>query len=52
MGVRTLVVFGPTNPAVYKPVGPDVTVFANGGEAFADKPSTAAQQEVLDVLMG
>jgi ADP-heptose:LPS heptosyltransferase len=52
MGVRTLVVFGPTNPAVYKPAGPAVTVFANGGEAFADKPSTALQQEVLDVLMG
>jgi ADP-heptose:LPS heptosyltransferase len=52
MGVRTLVVFGPTNPAVYKPVGPAVTVFANGGEAFAEKPSTTLQQEVLDVLMG
>ena len=52
MGVRTLVVFGPTNPAVYKPVGPAVTVFAQGGEAFTDKPSAALQQEVLDVLMG
>jgi heptosyltransferase-3 len=51
MGVRTLVVFGPTNPAVYKPVGPAVKVFANGGVAFADKPSTALQKEVLDVLM-
>ncbi len=52
MGVRTLVVFGPTNPAVYKPAGPAVTVFANGGEAFVGKPSTAVQQEILDVLMG
>jgi ADP-heptose:LPS heptosyltransferase len=52
MGVRTLVVFGPTNPAVYKPVGPAVTVFTNSEEAFADKPSTALQQEVLDVFMG
>ncbi len=52
MGVRTLVVFGPTNPAVYKPFGPAVTVFADDGEAFAGKPSAALQQEVLDVLMG
>jgi ADP-heptose:LPS heptosyltransferase len=51
MGVRTLVVFGPTNPAVYKPVGPAVTVFASGRTAFADKPSAALQQEVLEVLM-
>ena len=51
MGVRTLVVFGPTNPAVYKPIGPAVTVFASGRTAFADKPSAALQQKVLEVLM-
>jgi len=51
MGIRTVVVFGPTNPAVYKPIGPAVTVFAGGRKAFADKPSAALQQEVLDVLM-
>jgi ADP-heptose:LPS heptosyltransferase len=52
MGVRTLVVFGPTNPAVYEPVGPAVTVFTNSREAFVDKPSKALQQKVLDVFMG
>ena len=51
MGVRTLVVFGPTNPAVYKPIGPAVTVFAGSKTAFAEKPSAALQQEVLEVLM-
>jgi len=51
MGIRTVVVFGPTNPAVYKPIGPAVTVFAGGRKAFDDKPSAALQQEVLDVLM-
>jgi len=51
MGVRTVVVFGPTNPAVYKPIGPAVTVLASGRKAFADKPSAALQQEVLEVLM-
>ncbi|MHC4693785.1 MAG: glycosyltransferase family 9 protein [Planctomycetota bacterium] len=52
MGVRTLVVFGPTNPAVYEPVGPAVTVFEGRGEAFADKPSKSLQQKILDVFMG
>jgi hypothetical protein len=51
MGVRTVVVFGPTNPAVYKPVGPAVTVLMGGRTAFTDKPSAALQQEVLEVLM-
>jgi len=51
MGIRTLVVFGPTNPAVYKPVGPAVTVFAGDKTAFADKPSASLQQEIMDVLM-
>jgi len=51
MGVRTVVVFGPTNPAVYKPIGPAVTVFSGDRMAFTDKPSTVLQQEVLDVLM-
>jgi len=50
LGVRTLAVFGPTNPAVYKPIGPAVTVFASGTKAFAKKPSAKLQQQLLDVL--
>ena len=51
MGVRTVVIFGPTNPIVYKPIGPEVTVFSGDRTAFTDRPSAALQQEVLDVLM-
>jgi len=51
MGVRTVVVFGPTNPAVYKPIGPAVTVLAGGGTAFTDKPSPTLQKDVLEVLI-
>jgi ADP-heptose:LPS heptosyltransferase len=51
LGVRTLAVFGPTNPAVYKPTGPAVTVFANNTTTFAKKPSVRMQRELLDVLM-
>ena len=51
LGVRTLAVFGPTNPVVYKPTGPDVTVYANNTTAFAKKASVRLQRELLDVLM-
>lgn len=50
MGVRTLAVFGPTNPAVYKPVGPDVTVFSSSSSTFAQKPSTRLQRKLLALL--
>jgi len=51
LGIRTIAVFGPTNPAVYKPIGPNVTVFAVGSAAFTKKPSARLQQELLEVLM-
>jgi len=51
LGVRTLAVFGPTNPVVYKPIGPDVTVFADKTAIFAKKPSASLQSELLDVLI-
>ncbi len=49
-GIRTLAVFGPTDPAVYKPIGPDVIVFTNKTAQFANKPTAKMQQEVLKVL--
>jgi hypothetical protein len=51
MGIRTLAVFGPTNPAVYRPVGPAVEIFANAGAAFAKEPSATSQRELLTVLL-
>jgi ADP-heptose:LPS heptosyltransferase len=50
-GVRTLAVFGPTNPTVYKPIGPDVTVFTDKTAIFVKEPSASLQSELLDVLM-
>jgi ADP-heptose:LPS heptosyltransferase len=50
MGVNTAVIFGPTSPAVYKPVGPAVTVLADSPTAFTDKPSADLQRKLLDVL--
>jgi heptosyltransferase III len=56
LGVRTIAVFGPTNPAIYSPIGPAVTVLASsparqlaGGDTdFAKKPSVSLQQELLN----
>lgn len=52
LGLKTLVVFGPTQPAVYRPVGPAVTVFADNSADFAHRPSQTLQQEVMKVLLG
>lgn len=51
MGIRTLAVFGPTNPAVYRPIGPAVEIFANAGATFAKEPSATSQRELLTVLL-
>jgi len=50
LGIKTLAVFGPTNPAFYKPIGPAVTVFIDSEETFAEKPSPKLQRTLLDVL--
>jgi heptosyltransferase-3 len=56
LGVKTIAVFGPTDPAVYSPIGPAVTVLASsparqlaGGDTdFAKKPSAKLQKELLN----
>lgn len=50
MGIKTLCVFGPTDPAVYGPIGPDVAVFTRPAETFAKEPSEELQQELLEAL--
>lgn len=50
LGTKTVVVFGPTDPAVYKPVGPSVTTIADCSATFTDKSSPGVQRELLDIL--
>ena len=51
LGIRTLAAFGPTKSAVYRPIGPAVTVLENSPRTFARKPSMRSQQKLLDALM-
>lgn len=50
LGVRTLAVFGPTNPAVYRPIGPALTILEDAAADFAKRPSPNLQNRVLAAL--
>jgi hypothetical protein len=50
LGIRTIAVFGPTNPNMYGPIGPNVKVLAKNTATFARKPSPRLQQELLAVI--
>lgn len=50
LGVRTYSIYGPTNPQVYKSIGPDVTVFASKLASFARRPSMRSQRKFLEVV--
>ena len=50
MGIRTFVLFGPTDPSVYRPIGPTVTVLAGSRTTFSKKPSARNQGKLLDLL--
>ena len=50
MGLRTSVMFGPTDPAVYRPIGPALTVFRGTGDRFAQAPDPQLQKAVIETL--
>jgi heptosyltransferase-3 len=51
LGVRTVAVFGPTDPTVYAPLGPAVTVLQSREEDFANAVSRDMQQEAAAALL-
>ena len=51
LGIKTVAVFGPTDPDMYRPIGPAVTVLTNRTTTFTKKPTARLQKEVLEVLM-
>lgn len=48
MGLRTFAMFGPTDPAQYRPVGPALTVLQDTQERFTQEPSPDLQKVVVE----
>jgi ADP-heptose:LPS heptosyltransferase len=51
MGVKTVAVFGPTNPKIYGPIGPAVTILTGDATTFTETPSDDLQQKVCEILL-
>ena len=50
MGLRTFAMFGPTDPALYRPIGPALTVFRDSADRFAKQPCPDLQRSVGEIL--
>jgi ADP-heptose:LPS heptosyltransferase len=51
MGVRTVAVFGPTDPVLYAPLGPAVTVLKSDTPDFAGSISEDLQRQICEILL-
>lgn len=51
LGVKTVALFGPTNPSIYRPLGPYVTIHQIKTENFADIPCEAEQNKVAEAIL-
>jgi ADP-heptose:LPS heptosyltransferase len=51
VGIRTVAVFGPTDPAVYAPIGPAVTILRNDAPDFTGATSEDLQNKAAAVLL-
>jgi len=52
LGARTIAMFGPTDPAVYRPLGPRLTVLRDPTAGFTQSPRPDLQEQVLSLLAG
>jgi len=50
MGVRTFALFGPTDPALWRPIGPALHVLRDPGERFTREPAPDLQKTLLERL--
>ncbi len=51
VGIRTVAVFGPTDPAIYAPIGPAVTILRNDAPDFTEAISETLQQQICKILL-
>ncbi|UCD52248.1 MAG: hypothetical protein JSW27_06330 [Phycisphaerales bacterium] len=50
MGLRTFAMFGPTDPALYRPIGPAVNVLRDSTDRFAQESCPELQKTLLEHL--
>ncbi len=50
LGAATVAIFGPTNPNIYRPIGPKVTILTGEAKKFATEPSEDPQHQLLKIL--
>ncbi len=48
MGLRTFALFGPTDPAQYRPIGPALTVLQDPSERFTREPNPDLQRAIVE----
>ncbi|HPC93741.1 MAG TPA: glycosyltransferase family 9 protein [Sedimentisphaerales bacterium] len=48
MGLRTFALFGPTDPALYRPIGPALTVLQDAQERFTTQPCPDLQRAIVE----
>ncbi len=51
MGLRTFALFGPTDPAQYKPIGPALTVVQDAPDRFTQQPCPDLQKAVVEGIV-
>jgi heptosyltransferase-3 len=52
MGLRTFAMFGPTDPAQYRPIGPALTVLQDTEERFTRQPNPDLQRAIVEGIVG
>ena len=52
MGLKTCAMFGPTDPALYRPIGPTLAVFRDSQNRFTRESYPELQRSVIESLTG
>jgi ADP-heptose:LPS heptosyltransferase len=51
LGIRTVAVFGPTDPVIYGPLGPAVTILRSDSPDFTNAISEDLRQRICEILL-